>query len=348
MAVPLFNETGNLTLIDLADTGTNWLPADVDIDIKVEGVGAGFDAIRNGGTVTYSFPAAVDMSAAGTHVRVWFQHTFPSYLETKALGGIQLVVSTGNSDNIYYVSGSDQHKGTWELLQADLASPDINGGANLASIDAFSITIAHATAARNVANTYWDVSWFGTGIEFYGGTNIDKVAWETLYQADTALTTSKQYGIIERIKGGAIYLNHAILIGDSATTNDCYFDGTNETIVFYSANEALNTYKIQGTGNATGTTDIDLSGAVITSSGTKWTLDMTSANVTSFTMNGGSLGNTSSILLKTGQTLDTVNISSSDSIIPNGGLLDSCSISNSLVTGSLSEIQNCSLSSPRL
>ena len=110
MAVPLFNETGNLTLIDLADTGTNWLPADVDIDIKVEGVGAGFDAIRNGGTVTYSFPAAVDMSAAGTHVRVWFQHTFPSYLETKALGGIQLVVSTGNSDNIYYVSGSDQQE----------------------------------------------------------------------------------------------------------------------------------------------------------------------------------------------------------------------------------------------
>ena len=305
MAVPLFNISGYLTVIDLCDTGTGWDITDVDTDIKVEGVGAGFDAIRDGGTVGYTFGTAQDMSGADIHIRQWLMHTFPSYLQTKALGGIQLYITDGTNTAAWYVGGSDTHNGAWQLFQADLsATPDSGTLPDLTVITEFGFILVHATSARNVANTYWDICTFARGYEIYGGTSVDKVSWISTALADTGLTSSKQFGVVEIIKGGAFYLNSGFFIGDSLGTNDCYFDGTNKVIIFYDADEKTGLYKVVGTGNSTGVTDIDLSGASIISAGSPLLLDMSGVNVTSFLMNGAKVENASACIFKAGQEID--------------------------------------------
>ena len=91
MATPTFNTSGHLTTISVADTiGSSWNISDIDTAIKVEGVAAHYDAIRDGGTLTYTFGAAADMSATDTHVRLWMQHTFPANLHTLANGSGKL------------------------------------------------------------------------------------------------------------------------------------------------------------------------------------------------------------------------------------------------------------------
>jgi hypothetical protein len=333
MAIPSFNLTGNLDLITTSDTGANWDVTDVDADIKVEGVGAGFDAIRDGGTLTYTFPAAVDMSAANSHVRIWLQHLFAAFLETKALGGIQLFVTDGTGTNAYYVGGSDTYSGGFVLFQADLSVPDVNGAANLAAITQFGFTLVHAVAARNVANTYWDLASYGFGYEFFGGTSGDKVTWITVANADTSTTASLQYGVVSWLYSGAMYLNSGLFIGDSATTADTYFDGTDETIIFYSANEKSGTYKVVGTGNATGVTHIDLSKAVIKSAATPFLLDMSGVNVTSFLMVGATIGNASQVILKSGQTVTASSFSDVGSITQGSSSFEDSTVSASgLVT----------------
>lgn len=305
MAIPSFNITGYLTVIDLCDTGTGWTITDVDTDIKVEGIGAGFDAIRDGGTIGYTFGTAQDMSGTDIHIRQWLMHTFPSYLETKAIGGIQLYITDGTNTAYWYVGGSDTHNGAWQLFQADLsATPDAGTLPTLTAITEFGFVLVHATSARNVANTYWDICTYCKGYEIYGGTSGDMITWLTLATADTGTTASKQYAVVDLVKGGALYLNSGLFIGDSISTNDTYFDGTNQVIIFYDADEKTGLYKIVGTGNATGTTSIDLSGSVIKSASSPFLLDVSGTNVSDFTMNGAKVENASACIFKTGQGID--------------------------------------------
>ena len=347
MANPTFNETGYMTLIANADT-VQWPPStEVDADIKVQGTGSNLDAIRNGATFTFTFGTAADMSATNTMPRVWFQHTFPSYLQTTALGGLQIGLTDGTNTAYWYVSGSDSHKGTWELLQCDpSATPDSGTAPTMSAITAMYIVMVHATAARNVDNTYIDISYFGIGIEFYGGTSGDKVTWATLASSDTGTTTDKWYGIIERIKGGAYYLNHAIYIGDSAATNNCYFDGTGETIVFYDANEKSGSYQIKATGNATGTTDIDLDGATIFSAATPFVFDMSAANLTTLSMVGTKLKNCSAASFKSTQSLSGITFEDTTAVNTNDGTLDACTFVNSTqISDTLEDVTNSSFTS---
>lgn len=348
MAIPTFNETGNMTLISNADTGTNWSITDVDTDIKVEGVGAGFDAIRNGGTITYTFGTAQNMSAANTMIRIWLQHTFPSYLQTKALGGIQLFLSDGTNTGYWYVGGSDTHNGAYELFQADISATVDSGTApTLSSITSFGFVLDHATAARNVDNTYWDISWYGVGIEFYGGTTSDYVRIIDVASADTGTTTDKQYGIVELIKGGSIYLNHALFIGDSASTNNTYFTTEGKSIVFYSANEKSGSYQFKATGNATGTTVVNIEGSTIESSGTPFVFDMSSVNLTTLSVSGSKLKNFSTATFKSGQTIPSMTFEDGISVIGNGATFNAaCNfIDATFVDTTLNNVTNSTFTS---
>ncbi len=330
MALPSFNITNFLTLISNCDNGTGWNITDVDTDIKVEGGGSGYDAIRNGGTITYTFPSAVDMSATDIHIRQWLQHTFPSYLHTKANGGIQLFIGDGSNTAYWYVGGSDNHNGAWQLFQADLSSaPDSGTLPSLSAITKFGFVLDHATAARNVSNTYWDIATFAKGYEIYGGTSGDNITWATLASADTGSTSDKQYGVVELIKGGAFYVNSGLWIGDSTGTSNTYFDGTNQTIIFYDLDEKIGLYKIVGSGNSTGETHVDLSGSVIKSASSSFLLDMSGANVTYFKMDGSTVENVSSSIFKSGQSIKGTVFSSCGTILHNGSNIENCTIVSS-------------------
>lgn len=324
MAAPLFNLTGNLTILSDCDTTTGWSAGALEPDIKMQGTNSLAIAWRNGGTATFTPGAAQDMSAPDTHLRLWFQHSFSSFLETQALGGIRLFVSDGANTNTYYVGGRDTHSGAFQLLQANLATPDINGGANLAAITSCGLEIVHQSAARNVTNTWWDFFSFGTGYEIYGGTAGDKITWDSLAIADAA----NGYGIVQKLNG-VYFLNAEVKIGDSAGANDCYFDGGSEVVVFYSANESSTLYKVKGTGNATGTTDIAIDGMVLKSASSPLQFDMTDANLTALSLTGSTLAKCSAINFKAGQTVTGNVFDSSGQVDPSTSTFQNNTIANS-------------------
>jgi len=296
MAVPSFNL--NLNELSDCDQTTGWSEGSLEPDIKKEGTNSLVTAIRNDATVTFTPAASVDMSATDTHLRLWFQYSFPATLDLKANGGIQLFVSDGTNTNAYYVGGSDTYEGGWVLLQADLAAPDVDGSADLSAITSCGFELINATAARNLDNTWWDYFVYGTGYEVYGGTSGDKITWDTIATADA----TNGYGVVQKING-VYFVSAELLIGDSVGTNNCYFDGSSEVVVFYDAGESATLYKINGSGNGTGTTDIVFDGTVIKSASNRFEFDMSGANVSACSVTGTTLANAALVDFKAGQTV---------------------------------------------
>lgn len=330
MAIPSFNL--NYTVIDTCDAVGDWDAGATEVDIKKQGLNALAVAVRNGKTVTFTPVSSLDMSAANTHLRLWFQHSFPSYLQTKALGGIQFFVSDGSNTNYYYVGGSDTHTGAYELLQADLSTPSVDGSANLAAITSCGWVIDHASAARNVVNTWWDYFVFGTGYEVYGGTSGDPITWESLAARDKELG----YGLVQKDKG-IFFLNAELVVGDTLGINDCYFDGSSEVITFYNTNEGSNLYRLKGGGNATGTTEITVAGSVIKSELQAFEFDMSSINITKGDFTGARIEKAYKISLAAGQTTTGVVARKCGQLLPNGAVLTTASITDTTetITGSV-------------
>lgn len=286
-----------LTTLSTCDATTGWSGGALEPDVKMQGTNSLAVAIRNGGTYTFTPATAVNMSAADTHLRMWLFHTFASYLQTKANGGIQLFV-TGGGTNYYYVGGSDTHNGAWELFSADLSAPDINGNANLSAITACGFVLVHAAAARNVVNTYWDFLVYGTGYDIYGGTTGDRVKWSDVAIADRGLG----YGVVQE-QNGVNFINGRITLGDITGTNNLYFDGSNALNVFYDVGEKDTLYKIIGSGTAGGTTDLLMANTVIKSAATRFDFDVSNANLNTTEITGVQFNYAGNITFKAGQTV---------------------------------------------
>jgi hypothetical protein len=329
MAIPTFNL--NLNIINACDAD-DWDGGAGSLDTVIfKQNGASLSvAVRDGGTAGYTHPATSwDMSGTDTHIRMWMIHTFVSNLETKALGGIQLYVKdTSNNYNYYYVSGSDTHSGAWELLQADLANPDVDGSANLAVIEEFGWELVHATAARNITNTWWDYAVYGTGYEVIGGTDIDRVTWATLAAADLALG----YGVVT-LYNGVYFANAEVILGDTVGTGDLYFDGSDSLVVFYNANESATLYKIVGDGNGTGTTDIVMDGTVIKSDSNRFVYDMNATNVGVYSQEGTKLDYAGLSYFKSGQSITNSVFNNCNQIDPGTSTFTDNNITNSVDTG---------------
>jgi hypothetical protein len=219
-----------------------------------------------------------------------------------------------------------------------LSSPTVNGNANLSAITAFGFTIVHSAATRNIINTWWDLSTHATGLSVYGGTTSDRVRWNDIAIADTGLLTSAQYGLTEWVRQGAYYLNLGLYLGSTTAGHNAWINGTNETVIFYSAGEKPDSHYLIGTGNATGVTHIDLSNSVFKSSGTPFLIDMTSTNVTSFMMKNSTIGNAKSAIFKTGQDISGTTFSGCGPITTGGATMSGGAISNTTAltsTGSL-------------
>lgn len=296
MANPTFNL--GLNVLSTADTTTDWSQGSLEPDIKKEGLNSLVTAIRNSGTVTYTIGTATDMSATDTHLRLWLFHSFFARLDLQSAGGIQLFVSDGTNTNFYYVGGSDTHEGAWELFQADLANPSVNNGANLSSITSAGFVLSHATAARNIDNTWYDYLVYGTGYGIYGGTAGDKVSWNTVAASDLA----NGYGVTQ-LQNGVYFINAEIEIGDNVGTNDCYFDGSNEVIVFYDTGESDSLYKINVVGNATGITSASFDNSVIKSAATRFEFSSNDANVDFFEMIGTTMDGAGTVDFASGQEI---------------------------------------------
>lgn len=297
MAAPSFNL--NLTTLSTCETTTGWSIGSVDDEIYQQGTASLSESIRNGGTAVFTPATAQDMSAPNTHLRLWFFHTFAANLQTKANGGIRLFVNTGNSRNEYFVGGSDTHEGAWELLSANLAAPDIDGGADLANITSCGYIIVHADAARNLTNTWWDFFTYGTGYEVYGGTPGDRVTWDDIAAADRA----NGYGVVQSING-VNFLNSRLILGDRVGSNNLYFDGSGELSVYYDVGESADLYQIIVDGNSTGTTDAIIRNTVMKSASTSFDFLSNSASTNTVEITGTQFNRARNSIFKSGQIIN--------------------------------------------
>lgn len=328
MAIPTLNL--NYTVLSTCDTTTGWSGGSTEPDIKKEGTNSLAVAIRNGGTYTYT-TGGVNMSAADNHLRLWLFHSFAANLATKANGGIQLFV-TGGGTNYYYVGGSDTHNGSWDLFQANLATPDINGNANLANITAAGFVIVHANAARNIVNTWWDYFVYGTGYEVKGGTSVDPVTWADL----AAYDATQGIGLVQE-QNGVYFLNGELVLGDRANgTTDTYFDGSNEVAVFYEAGESTTLYKVIGDGGGATNCEITINGTVLKSASTPFAFNMGSANITSLTLDGATIDTGAAITFASGQSILNSVFRGCDQINPGGATFtDNSVVSYTGIDGAL-------------
>ena len=339
MAVPSLNL--NYTVLSTCDTTSGWSTGSTEPDIKKQGSNSLVTGIRNGATVTYT-TGGVNMSAPDAHLRLWLFHTFAANLATKANGGIQLFV-TGGGTNYYYVGGSDTHTGAWELFQCNLAAPDVNGGANLANITAAGFVINHATAARNIDNTWWDYFVFGTGYEVKGGTSVDPVTWADLAEHDRA----QGIGLVQRLNG-VYFINGELTIGDKANgTTATHFDSNNEVAVFYNAGESTSLYKLVGDGGAIGA-NINLANTVIKSASNPFQLNMSSTNINAMNLLGSTVSNAGSVSFNDGQVIDGTVFNGCDQISPstatfiNNTIAEYTGVDGAILWPGGTSVQNCS------
>ena len=280
--------TSGLTEWDNCDT-SNWTgdpTVGTDTDFKIEGTGCiGVDVDIETHRVFGATKTAVDLSA--NFIYMWMLSFSASTLDTKAAGGMQICVedSTGNQ-SAWYVGGSDNYTGGWEVFSCGTAqTPDWNSGTAATLTDIVKIGMGWKNTAKSklTQNCFCDWIRYGTGSALtITGTNATAGAgWSEVESLDVAGT----HGIVKAVPGGYL-LKGPLQIGDSAGTGSTDFTDTGSVLNFDNQPVGDAQYKVVEAGNATGTTDLELgtvvgtgdnrqgvSGNLISSLGPAWEWD---------------------------------------------------------------------------
>ena len=144
--------SSGLTEIDDCDTD-NWTgdpSVGLDTDFQIEGTGCiGMDVdIETIAAISSAFTAA-DYSSRILYF--WLFSFTASTLDTKAAGGIQIGVQDGSGNqSFWYVGGSDNYSGGWEVFSVNLATtPDRNNGTNATLTNVTNVVVAFKNTAKS-------------------------------------------------------------------------------------------------------------------------------------------------------------------------------------------------------
>lgn len=256
--------TSGLTEWDDCDTD-NWTgdpTVGTDTDIFIEGTASiGYDVDIE--TLRVFGAAKTSTSLTNNFIYAWLLSYSANDLDTTANGGMQLCVedSSGNQ-SCWYVGGSDNYAGGWEVFSCSTAeTPDWNNGtvASLGSITKFGIGFKNTAKSKLADNCFVDWMRYGTvpALTITGTNTTTDDGWsEVLTGDETGI-----FGIIKAQKGGYI-LKGPIQIGDSAGTATTNFTDTGSNLVFDGLPVGTGHYKITIAGNGTGTTDVRLGSVV--------------------------------------------------------------------------------------
>lgn len=218
---------------------------------------------------------------------------------TTATGGIGIQVGDGTNRIAYHVGGSD---GTgfrhdvglvkWASFQIDLANKPTNftaiagSEANLNEAAITQVGVRFDTDAKSVGgadNVFWDIiRWAdnGVGIEFYGGTAGTPESWDTVTVADRSNANQAAHYLIRLVGSGAYDIQGNINIGDATSTNSTYINADTETFLWADRGQSTNNYyRFNGSGNATGTTDINFDNCIFNNA-LSGSMDFSDANIT--------------------------------------------------------------------
>jgi len=280
----------------------------------------------------YTETAAIGL-AAGDTLRIWIMMADFQRIQTEANNGMSIFVGDGSNTAYYTVYGSDTYPGGWVQLRLVIGSTPTSGTAPTpANIDRFGVQVVCTSIGKNT-NTVWiDVCRYGNEISAYGGTSSDSFGISEIEAVDK----TNAYGVIER-KNGVYLLSGELVVGDSASTNDAYFDSVGEIIICPNEPWSDSSYfKLSATGNTTGTTSIDITGDFIRALGDRVTIDFTDSNISSLTVSGTSFGGCATIDFAAGQTIENCPFDNCQQIDPSTSSFISNTISNYVgTTGAL-------------
>ncbi len=283
-----------------------------------------------------TIPNSGDLS--GEHIRLWYTSiTFPN-MDVKANGGLCFYISDGTNTSYWFIGGKDTYYGGWiNICVYSDSTPDLTSGtaADTSSITEIGMSARSGTGGsnaeylvrpKNMVNVWVDYFRFGDGISVHSTTSF---GMEELYQAD--LTGG--YGITEKVEGTYL-LSGSVEMGDSVGTNDCTYTDSNVDIKFTDKNVLNTLYRIEGSGNTTGTTSVSFVSCSIKSNGEYFDLDMDATNLSSLTIIGTSFANGDEFKFQDAQTITGNTFNSCGEIRCSGSTFESNTISNTVATTS--------------
>lgn len=277
--------------------------------------------------ITFTPTTPIDMS--GNHLRIPIMTILKPNLKTKALGGIQIIITGGTSGvGTFNVSGGDFYTGGWEMLVCNpYASPD-EGTQVVGTVVSIGLNFKIVTAAKNIITTEVDWMSYGTGFYVHGGTLGDEIGMSHIDAQDVYFLLCEERKGVYRVSG-------KFQIGDSTGTNTTYFKDSGKIIIFEDLDVDADFYELKAVGNGTGTTVVDLSGNFISADGGKvYSVDFTdSTNVTSILLDGTIFQNASTIDLSSVVEGAGTVFDACGAIDPGGATLDGVTIKNSTVFG---------------
>jgi hypothetical protein len=300
MATPTL--TPSFTILSACDATTGWVGTNAtDTEVYKQNGTAVSSTLRTTG-LNQKYLTVSSTNLSNTHLRLWFMYASVGFLETKAAGGIRMMVYDGTNTGYWYLGGKDTYGGGWTLLTVDTARAFDSGSCNLNAVTRVGFALQLTGAPRNAVNTWFDYFVYGNGIKITGGTSGDKVTWNDIAAAD--LTAG--YGAVNKVNS-VYFINTNLIFGDSTTssTTNCYFSDTNQLIVFEDQPVSATLYKIEATGTSTNTTSFELTDSVIksASTSTRVQLDFTNANFDTLVFTGNSIVNADTTKFKAGQSI---------------------------------------------
>ena len=202
-----------------------------------------------------------DYSGGGT-LSVWVQAN--GNMDTLVNGGIMIQVTDGTNYIGYHVGGSDKSAFRhddgpvkWECYLLDLANKPANfqvlsGGGVEANLNEAAITevgvgfVTLSKALGGGTNCYWDIIRFAdnaAAVTFVGGTTSGAAgnAEETAI-LDRAVTNQQALGVLRQLATGVYGIQGNIILGDSASASDQFWEESNVTYAWEDRGLSTNNY----------------------------------------------------------------------------------------------------------
>jgi len=263
-------------------------------------------------TITgYMTFTAFDMT--GKAVYIWMYCA--GNMDTKANGGMGIVLGDGTNRRAYYVGGSDVTKfqiGTWGCYMIDASNPPTEYTQELgtAAPDFSAITqvgVRFKTLSKALGgadNCFWDIARYGTGLTIKGGGVDTEGTFAEIAADDASKASEKAYGIIREVQAGVFEVQGSLIFGDDVGTESTYFKDQDVVIVFANNGAGSSFYQVKVVGNATGTnsfilgkkvgsgdTAVGANGVLIQTAGPGLKVDLSpsSANVNTLNIYGSKL-----------------------------------------------------------
>lgn len=240
--------TDQRALLDDADTddwtGTDGL--DTSAPTPVEASGCLGLIVSTETQEAYDTITSDDWSAGGTFF-AWGRAY--GAMDTLSAGGIQMIIGDGTNREGYHVGGSDvtgfRHFDgpvEWACFVMDPANKpasSTNFAGSEASLDESAVTqvgMAFKTLAKSVGgsrNCHIDIMrWadIGVGVTFTGGTTSGAAgSMSEAAVLDRAITTLAALGIVHELASGVFGIQGNIILGDSTSSSDQYWEESNAT-----------------------------------------------------------------------------------------------------------------------